>query len=131
MSSLIPQLIQELQTFFATTEGQGVVQACTSSQQQPSLFSTSHGLLFFRHQIFVPASSDFRQRIMTEFHASPSGGHSSIKPTLKRIAASFYWPKWTRDVHLFVQQCSTCQKNKYMSTKTQGLLQPLPIPKQV
>jgi len=106
-----------------------VLHACTSSQQQPSLFSTTHGLLFF-HQIFVPASSNFRQRIMTEFHASRYGGHSSIKPTLKRIAASFYWPKWTRDVHRFVQQCSTCKKNKYMPTKTQGLLQPLPIPKQ-
>ena len=86
---------------------------------------------FFCHQIFVPASTDFRQHIMTEFHASPYDDHSSIKPTLKRIAASFYWPKWTKDVHRFVQQCSTCQKNKYMPTKTQGLLQPLPIPKQV
>ena len=41
---------------------------------------------------------------MSEFQASPYGGHSSIKPTLKRIAASFYWPKWSRDIHSFVQQ---------------------------
>ena len=131
VSSPIPQLIQELQNFFGTTEGQDVIHACTSGQQQPSLFSTSQGLLFFRHQIFVPTANNFRQRIMTEFHTSPYGGHFSIKPTLKRIAASFYWPKWTRDVHLFIQQCSIYQKNKYMPTKTQGLLQPLPIPKQV
>jgi len=47
VSSPISQLIQELQTFFATTEGQEVVHACTSSQQHPSLFSTRHNLLFF------------------------------------------------------------------------------------
>jgi len=131
LSSPIPQLVRDLQQYLASTEDQEVIHACTRSQTQPSLFSTSQGLLFFRHQIFVPAVHDFRHRIMVEFHASLAGGHSGIKPTLKRIAASFYWPKWTRDVHRFVQQCPTCQQNKYMPTKTQGLLQPLPIPKQV
>jgi len=108
-----------------------VIQACTGSQHQPNLFSTNQGSLFVRHQIFVLAANDFHHRIMIEFHASPSDGHSSVKPTFKRIAASFYWPKWTRDVHHFIQQCFTCQQNKYMPTKTQGLLQPLPNPKQV
>jgi len=131
VSSLIPQLIQELQIFYDTAEGKEVIQACTGTQQHPSLFSTGHGLLFFSHHIFVPVVKEFRKRIMTEFHASPFGSHSSFKPTLKRIAASFYWPKWTRDVHSFVQQCSVCQKSKYMPTKVQCLLQPLPIPEQV
>ena len=130
LSSPISELVRDLQHYLATVEGQSVIQACTYSQTQLNLFSTTQGLLFFRHKIFVPTVNDFRHRIMTEFHASPDG-HSSIKPTLKRITASFYCLKWTRDVHHFIQQCSTCQENKYMPTKTQGLLQPLPIPKQV
>ena len=102
-----------------------------SQPTETKSLSKSHRLLFFRHQIFVPALNEFRQRIMTEFRASPYDDHSSFKPTLKRIAASVYWPKWTRDVHRFTQQCFISQKIKYMPTKTQGLLQSLPIPKQV
>jgi len=90
-----------------------------------------HGLLFFRHQLFLPVSGDFRQRILNEMHESFTPGHSGFKPTLAWVAASFYWPGWTRDTRNFVQQCSTCQRNKYLPHNPQGLIQPLPIPAQV
>jgi len=64
-------------------------------------------------------------------HESPTNGHSSLKPTLARVATSFYWLRWTWDVKIFLQQCVTCQRNKYLQKKIQRLLQPLPTPTQV
>ena len=131
MSSPVPNLLQELQHFYSTSEGKALIQSCTKDHQLPSLFSTWQGILFFRNHIFLPATQDFRQRFLYELHASPMAGHSGLKPTLSRVAASFYWPGWTRDVKTFIQQYSICQSNKYLPHKPQGLIQPLPTPAQV
>ena len=108
-----------------------MLRSFTSNQPLPNQFSTSQGLLFFRNRIFLPQVHDFRRRIISEFHDSPTGGHSGLKPTLTKIAASFYWPGLTRDTKEFIQHCSVCQQNKYLPKKPQGLIQPLPIPHQV
>ena len=131
LSSPIPILFQELQQFFKTSEGAQLIQSCTHDQQQPNLFSVCNGMLFSRHQLFLSASYKFREKILHEMHESPTNGHSSLKPTLARIAASFYWPGWTQDVKQFLQQCVTCQRNKYMPKKIQGLLQPPPTLAQI
>ena len=131
LSSPIPLLFQELQQFFKISEGAQLIQSCTHGQQQPNLFSVRNGMLFVQHQLFQSAFNKFREKILHEMHESPTNGHSSLKPTLAQIAASFYWPGWTWDVKQFLQQCVTCQRNKYMVKKIQGLLQPLPTPTQV
>jgi len=95
-------------------------ESSSSMQRQsiePKPFLHNPRVIIFSPPNFVPAANSFHYHIMHEFHVSPSDGHFSIKPTLKRIAPSFYWPKWTRDIHRFVQDCSTCQENKYMPTK--------------
>jgi len=73
----------------------------------------------------------WRQHILKEMHESSTIGHSGFKPTLAWVDASFYWPGWTCDTRNFVQQCSTCQRNKYLPHNPQGWIQPLPIPAQV
>jgi hypothetical protein len=75
--------------------------------------------------------SDLRQAILKEYHSTPLAGHSGLHPTLSRLSASFLWPGVYRDVKLFVKTCVTCQENKYLPTKKQGLLQPLEVPAQV
>ena len=40
----------------------------------------------------------------------------------------FFWPGLKNDVQKFVEQCHLCQATKYIPTRPQGLLQPLPIP---
>ena len=131
ISSPVPDLLQEIQHFYSTFEEKALIQSCTKDHQLPSLFSTRQGILFFWNHIFLPTTQDFRQRILYELHASPTVGHSGLKPTLSRLAASFYWPGSTRDVKTFIQQCSICQSNKYLPHKPQGLIQPLPTPAQV
>ena len=39
-----------------------------------------------------------------------------------------YWKGMSKDVKAFVQKCSVCQKCKYETKASPGLLQPLPIP---
>ena len=33
-----------------------------------------------------------------------------------------------RDIHTFIKNCEVCQKTKVPTTKSPGLLQPLPVP---
>jgi len=128
VSSPIPTIFKELQQFFTTIEGTNLIRSFTNNQPLPNQFSTSQGLLFFRNRIFLLQVHDFHRRIIGEFHDSPTGGHSGLKPTMTKVVASFYWLSMTRDTKEFIPHCSMCQQNKYLPKKPQGLIQPLPIP---
>lgn len=45
-----------------------------------------------------------------------------------RLASLFYWSNLKNDVHIFIENCLVCQKTKFTSQASAGLLQPLPIP---
>ncbi|MCO5559037.1 hypothetical protein L7F22_012629 [Adiantum nelumboides] len=60
-------------------------------------------------------------------HVPPYPGHRGIDATVKAVETFFYWPTLRRDVDAFVRECITCQKVKFDTQKTPGLLQPLPI----
>lgn len=72
-----------------------------------------------------------RADLIKEYHSTPAGGHSGLKPTLARLAASFYWPGLYTDTKAFIHTCVVCQQNKYVPAKKYGLLQLLQAPKQV
>lgn len=88
-------------------------------------------MVYFRNKIFISDVQGLRQAIISEFHNTPLAGHSGLQPTITHFAASFTWPNSYRDVKKWIQQCNTCQQNKYMPQKKQGLLQPLQIPEKV
>ncbi|MCI37561.1 protein FAR1-RELATED SEQUENCE 5-like [Trifolium medium] len=50
---------------------------------------------------------------------------------MKRPSENFYWDHMKQDVQTFIKQCNVCQQTKYSTLKPPGLLQPLPLPKQV
>ncbi|KAD3639992.1 hypothetical protein E3N88_29215 [Mikania micrantha] len=66
-----------------------------------------------------------------EAHATPAAGHGGFLKTMKRVSSQFFWPHLSRDVCTFVQNCATCQQNKYETLSPAGLLQTLPIPNQI
>ena len=68
---------------------------------------------------------------MKWLHSSTCGGHSGRDATLQRVKAVVFWKGISKDVKLFIHQCSTCQRCKYDSAAYPGLLQPLPIPEHV
>jgi hypothetical protein len=59
------------------------------------------------------------------------GGHFGQKATYQRVKRMFYWKGIKHHVETFIQQYSVCQQAKHLTTKPAGLLQPLPIPKDV
>ena len=96
--------------------------------QLPNDYSIQHGIVLFKNKIFLPRSSPLIAKIIFEFHATPLGGHQGVLKTFKRITEQFHWKGLQSAVEKFVASCLTCQQTKYMSTKTPGTLQPLPIP---
>ncbi|PNX96205.1 Ty3/gypsy retrotransposon protein, partial [Trifolium pratense] len=131
ISSPLPTLLANLRQYYRDQEGKTLVLKSETDANMKQVFRFTDGLLYFKEKIYLPDVSDLRQAIIKEYHCTPMAGHSSVQPTLSRISASFLWPGLYTDVKQFVKTCTTCQQNKYLPTKKQGLLQPLDIPSQV
>ncbi|CAL9017935.1 unnamed protein product [Prunus brigantina] len=94
----------------------------------PKGFSWHDNTLFYKDRLFVPPVNEWRSKILQEFHASPTAGHSGYLRTLKRVQRNFMWPGLRSDVKAFITTCDTCQRQHYEAIHPPGLLQPLPIP---
>ncbi|MCH83963.1 transposon Tf2-1 polyprotein, partial [Trifolium medium] len=127
-----PLLLQQLRTFYEShVVGQQLLLKFREGNTVSSAFSIRQGVLYYKDRLFIPAKSLLRAQILHELHSTPEGGHSGIRGTLSRVAASFAWPNLSRDVQNFVSHCTVCQQHKYSTQKPFGLLHPLPIPHQV
>lgn len=84
------------------------------------------GLYFQATRLVIPAG--LREAIMADCHNPPYVGHMGMTKTLDQVRRRFWWPTWKQDVTQFVRECADCQRNKALSGKPYGLLQPLPIP---
>lgn len=99
-------------------------------QTQPSgPYTLRDGLIFFKNKVVVPQA--LRDTLLFEAHDTKIGGHSRILRTFKRLSQQFYWPSMFQTVREYVSKCATCQQTKAETLKPAGLLQPLPIPRQV
>ena len=81
-------------------------------------------------QIVVPNHHGLIKAIFTDSHSSPYGGHYGIHKTLKAVQKYFWWPNMKADVVEYVSACESCQRNKILTGKPAGPLQPLPIPEE-
>ncbi|GKE03883.1 retrotransposon-related protein [Tanacetum coccineum] len=78
----------------------------------------------------IPTSAQLLTMVLSTI-SNPSGGHSGVQATLKRITGICYWRKLRQQVKVFVAIYKVCQANKPDLSAYPGLLQPLPIPKLV
>lgn len=132
ISSPCSLVISKLQKKILTNPaGQKLLNKASEDQLMQQKFTVKADLLYFKDRLFIPTESGLISSLLTEFHASPLGGHSGIQATLARLSASFYWPGMHKDVKTFVNACHICQHNKYNTHAPYGLLQPLPLPQQV
>jgi hypothetical protein len=53
-----------------------------------------------------------KEKIITEMHNCPVGGHQGIQRTIERIKLYISWPGLEQDVTQYVKECKTCQLNK-------------------
>ena len=93
-------------------------------------FSIADKLLLYKGRIWLPSDIPIITTLLTEYHATPTGGHAGVAKTVARLMTNFYWPGLQDDVSRFVAQCVDCQVTKYETKKLAGLLCPLPVPSQ-
>jgi hypothetical protein len=95
-------------------------------------FDTENGILFFHEEgrratvrqlrlRVVP--KELRMAIFSACHSSPMAGHSSVKRTLFRIEARFWWPGRWKDVTELVTSCAHCRMGNAARHESTGLLQ--------
>ncbi|KAH9699581.1 hypothetical protein KPL71_024420 [Citrus sinensis] len=101
-----------------------------SSSQSNQLLQRD-GVWFKRDRVYLSSTSSLIPKIISDCHASPVGGHFGYHKTLARIKRRFLWPNMRRTVKEFLQHCDICQRYKVDNIRPAGLLQPLPIPKQM
>lgn len=95
---------------------------------------SDNGLIFFEDsqgnsRLCVPNS--LRVQVMSDAHdILTEGAHAGYARTYNRIAATYYWPRMSRDIKEFANSCDICQKSKPRRHAPVGLLQPIPIPAQ-
>ena len=109
----------------------GIIQDLSRDPHSRPGFSIHQDTLFYKERRVIPASSDLIPTLLKEFHSSPTGGHSGFLRTYRRLTANLYWIGIKKRIQEFVRECDTCQRKKYSASSPYGLLQPLPIPKQV
>nr|KYP64304.1 Transposon Ty3-I Gag-Pol polyprotein [Cajanus cajan] len=132
MSSPVPTFLQQWRKYFALDpEGKATMHRFTNDTKFGEKYTVREGLLYFQNRLFVPEVLDFRQRLLEEYHATPVAGHSGVKASLSRLAASYHWPTMAADLRRFIRSCSICQQNKYETQKPRGLLQLLTTPNKV
>jgi RNase H-like domain found in reverse transcriptase/Reverse transcriptase (RNA-dependent DNA polymerase)/Integrase zinc binding domain/Chromo (CHRromatin Organisation MOdifier) domain len=93
-----------------------------------SLLKGEEGLWYHGKEvktIVVPVT--VRDEILLLAH-DELGAHLGINKTVKKIQRHYWWPGLVDSVTDWVLTCDACQKNKSHHNKSQGLLQPLPIP---
>ena len=132
LSQPLFECIEEIQAAYESDPHTSAL--LTALKQTPASrapFTLQGDLLYYKHGIFVPASSPRRTRLLHEFHSSPAAGHSGFLRTYKRLTNNFNCPGLKKEVKNFVAACDTCQRINYETMKPPGPLQPLPIPTQV
>ena len=76
----------------------------------------------------IAAPISVRAIIMQALHDSPYAGHVGIAKTLHAVRHMFWWPEMKKDIIGHVRDCLVCQRDKALTQKPGGLLQPLQIP---
>ncbi|XP_019240554.1 PREDICTED: uncharacterized protein LOC109220546 [Nicotiana attenuata] len=104
-------------------------QLINSLQASPKKhFTGINNQLRRKGKLMVGNDMELRTKLLQLWHSSTSGGHSGVDATTRKVMAYFYWKGIRNDVLNFVRNCSACQRNKYDTSASAGLLQPLPLP---
>ncbi|KAL4591091.1 hypothetical protein LXL04_004040 [Taraxacum kok-saghyz] len=120
LSATDPAWLEELRTFYRTTTGTTLIQAILHKHQGDDTFHIRDGLLYHIQRLYIPEHPLVRDTLLHEYHSSPLGGHSDILPTIKRLAATFLWPKLKTSVTDFICTCDICQQTKSPMDKPYG-----------
>ncbi|KAJ1171611.1 hypothetical protein NDU88_003471 [Pleurodeles waltl] len=87
------------------------------------------GLLYHDNMLLVP-TSELQTQVIIWHHASPLAGHPGWVKTLENVQKHFWWDTIRKDIKQFVTTCPICTRHKSSHKAPDGLLIPMPTPKQ-
>ncbi|KAD5508745.1 hypothetical protein E3N88_16448 [Mikania micrantha] len=129
LSSIQPLLLERVQLSCVQDPNLNNIKVSLQQGQQDKHFSWDGQLSRRKNRVCVGNDSQLRTDIMTFCHSSPTGGHSGIYPTIQRVKSLFYWKGLSKHIRFFVKNCDVCQRSKYETVASPGLLEPLPVPR--
>ncbi|MCO5574136.1 hypothetical protein L7F22_027916 [Adiantum nelumboides] len=87
-------------------------------------------LLYYLDRICVPHNGALKKILIQEHHEVPFAAHPDINKTYRLLSATYFWPQMQQDVIKYLKACHSCQIMEASRQLPQGLLQPLPVPKE-
>jgi hypothetical protein len=121
---LPPPLSKEL--FVSGYESDPLFQGTHLQKLLDRTLKKESGLYFQGNRLAVPES--LIKDIIRDCHEPPHVGHMGIRKTLALVRNRFWWPSWKQDVTEYIRGCDSCQRNKPVTKRPYGPLQPLRIP---
>ncbi|KOB65909.1 Retrovirus-related Pol polyprotein from transposon 17.6 [Operophtera brumata] len=64
-----------------------------------------------------------REKVLVEYHNTPTAGHFGVERTLDRLKTTYYWPGMRHTIIAYLKKCIDCQRYKADNRKPAGLLQ--------
>ena len=115
-----------------------VVKSKKEGGESDLMFAQYHysesGLVYFEGSMgntWLCIPKDLRVEVMQEAHNTiTEAAHRGYFKTYNQISTTYYWPRMSREIKIFVNMCDVCQKTKPRWHGPMGLLQPIPIPTQ-
>jgi hypothetical protein len=105
-----------------------LLKSSSAKSVRSSEWSEEDGMLHFRGKIYVPPSSDIRQKIIALNHDSRIAGHPSQWKTLELVSRNYWWPQMSRYIGQYMATCDLCLWTKAYRRLLTGYLEPLPTP---
>ena len=88
-------------------------------------WSEENGILYFRGKIYVPPTTDIRQKIVALNHDSQIAGHPGRWKTLELVSQNYWWPQISRYIGQYTATCDLCIRTKIQRQLPTGHLEPL------
>ncbi|GJS13679.1 transposon ty3-G gag-pol polyprotein [Tanacetum coccineum] len=108
-----------------------IITKLQARQEAKKHYVWSNNQLTRKGKIVVGNDPELKRELLQYFHGGVVGGHSGVKVTTHKMCLTLYWKGLRKQVKHYVRECLVCQKCKPNLAAYPGLLQTLPIPKNI
>ena len=91
---------------------------------------SEENIFCYKNRIMLSPSSSLNQRLISDYHDTPVGGHSGYEKTLQRLKKTGLLEGHKKQCLVLYQECDVFQRSDYENLHPAGLLQQ-PLPDQV
>ena len=82
-------------------------------------------------KMYVLKDKELRAEVIWLHHDVLAAEHSGRWKTVELVMRNYWWPRVTRDVRKYVEECDLCQRMKNRTEKPVGKLKLSEIPKKL